>query len=277
MSHSLAVGGGRRRRDPGQLRLFDPSREEVVTGPSWRWPWADGELLCFDLETTGTDRFGDVPVSFALVRLRAGVVTERSVGIVNPGRPIPPAATSVHGITDEQAMSEGLPLADAIEYLATQLVDASRRRVPAVGVKLDYDLTMLDSACRGLDGRGLQDRGWRGPVLDALVLDRHVDRYRKGRRTLGDLCALYGVALPEAHKAECDAEAAGRVVLAMASAYRELAEASLNLLHICQMGAHRAWYGSLNEWRRTKGLPPLDPSEEDWPLGRPTPVAVGAA
>ncbi len=155
----------------------------------------EGELLCFDLETTGVDRFSDVPVSLALLRLRGGVVFERTVALVDPGRPIPEEATAVHGITTDEARRNGLALHAATELVAGALVDASRRGVPVVGVKLDYDLTMVDVLCRALDGRGLPDRGWSGPVLDALVLDRHVDRYRKGRRTLVDLCELYGVTI----------------------------------------------------------------------------------
>ena len=34
--------------------------------------WAMGEVLGFDFETTGVDRFNDVPVSYALVTLIAG-------------------------------------------------------------------------------------------------------------------------------------------------------------------------------------------------------------
>src|ERR1700728_265055 len=196
-----------RRVDPAQLSLFDPSSPpDRVLAPS-RSGWTEGELLCFDLETTGVDRFTDVPVSLALLRVRRGIVLERTLRLVDPGRPIPQGATAVHGITDEEVRTHGMDLACAIELVADALLAASHRGVPVVGVKLDYDLTMIDALCRGIDGRGLEDRGWTGPVLDALVLDRHLDRYRKGRRTLTDLCQLYGVTIGHAHAADSDAAA----------------------------------------------------------------------
>ena len=263
-----------RRPNPAQLSLFDPSIGAVaVPSP----PWADGELLCFDLETTGVDRFNDVPVSLALLGVRGGVVVERIVSLVNPGRPIPLGAIAVHGITTERARRDGMALHTAVELIAATLVDASRRGVPVVGVKLDYDLTMVDGLCRAIDGRGLSERGWTGPVLDALVLDRHLDRYRKGRRTLVDLCVHYGVAIGSAHSADCDAEAAGAVLLSMATRYAELADASLHELHLGQAGYHRAWVASYERWRLTRGLGPLDPTEADWPLARLPSAEAGAA
>jgi DNA polymerase III subunit epsilon len=277
MPSSPLVGLRSRRVDPAQLSLFDPSaapsRVATQSGPSW----TEGELLCFDLETTGVDRFGDVPVSLALLRLRRGAVLERTVGLVDPGRPIPEGATAVHGITDEEVRLHGMTLASAIELVAEALVGASQRGVPVVGVKLDYDLTMIDVLCRGIDGRGLEDRGWSGPVLDALVLDRHVDQYRKGRRTLTDLCQLYGIRIGQAHAADSDAAAAGGVLLAMASRYEELSRATPNELHIAQMEYHREWVTSYDQWRRTRGLDPLDPTESSWPLARLPQSEQGAA
>ena len=202
---------------------------------------------------------------------------ERRVAIVNPGRPIPAEATCVHGITDSVARHEGIPLHHAIEEVADRLAEASNRGVPTVGVKLDFDLTMLDVLCRSVDGRGLRERGWRGPVLDALVLDRYVDRDRKGHRTLGDRATLYGVEMERAHSAECDAEAAGRVVLSMAARYGDLAAASLSQLHLRQMDAHREWVSSFNAWRLTRGLAALHPCEEEWPVAGLASGEIGAA
>lgn len=263
--------------NPAQLTLFDPATGPLRPAPPLATPWVEGELLCFDLETTGVDRFSDVPVSLALLCVRGGVVVDRTVGLVDPGRPIPEGATAVHGITTERARSEGMALHVAVELVAEALVDASRRGVPVVGVKLDYDLTMVDVLCRAIDGRGLPERGWTGPVLDALVLDRHVDRYRKGRRTLVDLCELYGVTIGTAHAADCDAEAAAAVLLSMAGRYEELARASLNELHLGQIEYHREWVVSYDEWRRGRGLEPLDPTEAYWPLAGLPSAEAGAA
>ncbi len=237
--------------------------------------WHEGELLGFDLETTGVDRYVDVPVSFALISVAGGAAVTRETGLVDPGRPIPAAATRVHGITTERARSEGLPLSLAVATLVAALADASARGVPVVGMKLDYDLTMLDVLCRSTDGRGLVERGFAAPVLDVLVLDRHFDRFRRGRRTLADLCGHYGVAIANAHDAAADAEATVGVLLAMCTCFRELSEAEPSVLHRSQVLWHREWAESFDAWRRGKGMPPLDRRELDWPLPtEPPSVAV---
>jgi DNA polymerase-3 subunit epsilon len=228
--------------------------------------WATGELLGFDLETTGVDRFSDRPVSYALVTLVHGEVTDRRSGLVDPGIEVPAGATAVHGITTERARAEGRPLPDALVYLADALEEAVGRGVPVVGMKLDYDLTMLDVQCRMVTGRGLIERGFAGPVLDALVLDRHADRFRRGRRTLVDLCAYYGVTIDHAHDAAADAQAAARVVLELCRRHPDLCEQDLSVLHRSQSGWHREWAESYDQWRSERGMTPLDPREFQWPI-----------
>ena len=47
--------------------------------------WTAGEVLGFDFETTGIDRFNDVPVSYALVHVVDGVVVTELVRSHRPG------------------------------------------------------------------------------------------------------------------------------------------------------------------------------------------------
>ena len=148
--------------------------------------WPTGELLGLDFETTGIDRFNDVPVSYALVSVVEGVVIRSWSGLIDPGREIPPEATAVHGISTERARDEGMPLREAISLVSDAVVAASARGVPLAGMKLDYDLTILETQARDLCGWGPIERGWCGPVLDAVVIDRHFDPDRQGRRTLVD-------------------------------------------------------------------------------------------
>ncbi len=63
-------------------------------------------LVFFDLETTGLDVRSDRIVELALIKVTPqGDVIER-VRRFNPGIPIPPEATAVHGITDEDVAHE---------------------------------------------------------------------------------------------------------------------------------------------------------------------------
>jgi len=228
--------------------------------------WTAGEVLGFDLETTGIDRFNDVPVSFALVRVVDGVVVTSWSGLIDPGREIPAGATKVHGISTEQARDEGMPLTEAVSLVADAVVSAGRRGVPLAGMKLDYDLTMVETQAVRLRGRGIVERGWCGPVLDAGVIDRHFDRERRGRRTLVDLCGHYGIEIAHAHDASADAIASMEVLLALAVQHEALRECDLARLHEDQIDWHREWAQEYDGWRLSKGMIPIDPLDYEWPL-----------
>lgn len=228
--------------------------------------WAQRDMLAFDLETTGVDRFSDLPVSFALIWVRRGRVRQVQASLVDPGREIPAGATAVHGISTARAKAEGLPLADAVQQVADALLRASVQQVPIVGMKLDFDLTMIDALYRQLHGRHLEDDGFCGPVIDALVLDRHYDRYRKGKRTLSDLCGHYGVTIEHAHDASSDALATVGIVRAMCRRYPMLRRTVPRALHAAQVEWHREWAESFDEWRRRKGLAPLGMHDDMWPV-----------
>lgn len=59
-------------------------------------------LAFFDLETTGLDKENDRIVQIAIHTLQPGLVKGSMVSyLVNPGMPIPKAASDIHGITDE--------------------------------------------------------------------------------------------------------------------------------------------------------------------------------
>ena len=231
-------------------------------------------MLGLDFETTGVDRFTDVPVSYALVSVVDGVLVHSWSGLIDPRREIPPAATAVHGITTERCRADGMPLDAAIALITDAVVAAGQRGVPLAGMKLDYDLTILDVLGSKLGGLGLAARGWRGPVLDAGVLDRHFDGDRHGRRTLGDLCAHYEVELEGAHDAWADAVASVQVLFAMADRYEALREAEVSGLHEAQIAWHWQWTADCEAWRLGQGMPATDPRDYVWPVA---PVALPPA
>jgi DNA polymerase-3 subunit epsilon len=228
--------------------------------------WTEGEVLGLDFETTGVDRFTDVPVSYALVSVVDGVAVASWSGLIDPGFDIPREATHVHGITSEQARTEGMPLTVAIGLVMDAVVDAGRRGVPVAGMRLDYDLTILDIQAARLGERGLVARGWHGPVLDAAVLDRQFDSVREGRRTLGDLCVHYGVEIERAHDAWADAIASVQVLFALAMRFPGVRAGDLGRLHEDQIRWHREWTADQEGWRLAQGMVPLDPRAYLWPV-----------
>ena len=58
-------------------------------------------LAVIDLETTGTDTKIDRIVEVSVLKLSPGGQADHRTRRVNPGVPIPPEATAVHGITDD--------------------------------------------------------------------------------------------------------------------------------------------------------------------------------
>jgi DNA polymerase-3 subunit epsilon len=112
-------------------------------------------------------------------------------------------------------------------------------------------------------------------VLDAGVLDRHEDRFRKGSRTLSALCAHYGVCIENAHEAVADAVASAEVLFALAARFASLGEAEPHELHQAQIGWHREWAESYDDWRVDRGMSPMDRRDFVWPVASavvPAPV-----
>ena len=241
------------------------SRTETREGDMLHW--AEGPLLGFDLETTGTDSSEDVPVSYAFVYYGVGKRTEAVDGLINPGRVIPDGAIAVHGITNERAKAEGRDPEDAIAEIVESLLTASKSGAPAVGMNVSFDLKMIDACSRRVLGMSLADAGWAGPVLDILVIDRHFDKYRKGGRKLIDLCSHYGVGESEnLHDAQRDVEATVAVLLSQVSKYGELQSMGLDALYAAQQGWHRDWAENFSQYLVSKGKDALSDSDVAWPL-----------
>lgn len=79
----------------------------------------DRPLAVLDLETTGVDPAADRIVEVAVLTLLPNGRQELFHRRVNPGVPIPPAATAVHGITDADVVGAPTFAASAPELFAT--------------------------------------------------------------------------------------------------------------------------------------------------------------
>jgi DNA polymerase-3 subunit epsilon len=132
----------------------------------------------------------------------------------------------------------GRPPAEAVDEIAHAVAKELIDGTPVVGMNVTYDLTILDRECRRnglptvddrLDGKAL------APVIDVFVLDKAIDRYRKGGRKLVDLCRHYRVRIDGAHDSTQDAIAAARVAWKIAAENPALAAMSLTDLHAQQV------------------------------------------
>src|SRR5690625_5285252 len=230
----------------------------------------DGPVLGFDTETTGVNPFRDRIVTAALVG-RGPRGTFQRTWLIDPGVEIPEQAAAIHGISTAHAREHGVAPARALAEIAAELTAAFRRRIPVVAFNAAFDLTIIEAE---LERYGLPTIGERlgrplSPVIDPLVLDRALDRYRRGKRTLVDLCEVYGVeGTGRLHTADVDVAAPLAVLAAQARQHPELADENLDQLHLWQAGQHRAWAQNFNSWRTTQGLEGPGASVH-WPLNRP--------
>jgi DNA polymerase III subunit epsilon len=226
-------------------------------------PWHRAPLASFDTETTGTDVTKDRIVSAALIRPNGQV--QRWLSDVD-GVEIPTDASDIHGITTQDARAHGRPAKQVTEEITDALAgELSAGRAALVVMNAPFDLSLLDSECRRYGVPSLADRiGDVYPIVDPLVLDRAADRFRKGRRTLEALAALYGVTLTDAHSADAEAQAALDVARAIADRYVELQVPAL-VVHDWQVLWHARWAANFQASLRRKGEPDavIDGS---WPL-----------
>jgi len=168
--------------------------------------WHRGYLLALDTETTGTDP--DLARIVTAAAIRLGPDT-RAVHewMAKPDIEIPQGAIDIHGITNEVAQRLGRPTVEVLGELLEFLATAARTCTPVVGHNVVYDLTVIDREAR----RHNLTMPTLGPVIDTMVLDKHVWPYRKGSRRLTDVCALYGITLAGAHDSTNDAYASARL------------------------------------------------------------------
>ena len=176
----------------------------------------DRPLAIFDLETTGTDIQNDRIVEISILKLAPGSQPDHRTRRVNPGIPIPPGATEIHGIRDQDVASEP-PFQKLAPTILTFIEGCD---LCAYNLRFDLGLILAECKRTGLafpmDGRclidpcrifflreprdlssalrfycGRQHEGAHSAAGDVLatlaVLDAQLDRYQDLPRTVGEL------------------------------------------------------------------------------------------
>ncbi len=152
------------------------------------------EIVAFDTETTGLElRRGDTVISIGACRIvNARLLASDVFDVrVDPGKPIPPASTAIHGLTDSDVSgAPPLPvllprfrnyIGDAVVLAHNAAFDLLALQPPGASVTLD--MPVLDTL---LISRAL-DESLDGHDLDTLA-DRYSLRFPPGTRhtALGD-------------------------------------------------------------------------------------------
>lgn len=201
-------------------------------------PW-DLPFVVFDVETTGLvhtrpDADESTPldrvVELAAIRFDAGEVTARVHARLNPGRPIPAEATAIHGIGDADVQEA--PAFSEVWPQIVALYDSPFVSTVAYNAEFDRAFARVEVATASLDVKPLGL-----PWIDPLVFVRKFDRFVKGsgRHKLGATCARRGVALDNAHSAEADAIAAGKLWIAMKREVCALMRGAVNVTSVLRM------------------------------------------
>ncbi|MDX3243496.1 exonuclease domain-containing protein [Streptomyces sp. ME18-1-4] len=223
---------------------LEPTREFGLS-------WHRGPLASYDCETNGVNTATDRIVTAALVRPN-GQVLEWLSDL--DGAEIPQGAYKVHGISTAHAHAHGRPAKQVVEEIADAIAgELSAGRASLVVMNAPFDLPLLDAECARYGVETVADRiGCVEPVIDPLVLDRRLDRYRKGKKTLEALAAHYKVQLTEAHTAKADALAALGVARAIADRFPEV-QLPAHRIHLHQVHWHAEWAANFQAFLRRKG------------------------
>lgn len=167
-------------------------------------------LVFFDLETTGTDTVKDRIVEIAYLKVFPNGKKEVKTRRINPEMPIPPAATAIHGISDEDVKDcptfkkIAKSLADQLEGCDLAGFNSSRFDIPLLaeeflraGVDIDFS---------------------RRKMIDVQIIF-----HKKEERTLKAAYKFYcDEELIDAHSAEADTLATYEVLKAQLDKYDDL-------------------------------------------------------
>jgi DNA polymerase-3 subunit epsilon len=177
-------------------------------------------LIFFDIESTGIDPAKDRIVQIALAKYGPGwTMIDSREYLVNPGIPIPPDATAVHGITNADVANKPSFASIAKEVVA--FIDGCD--LGGFNI-LRYDVPML--------AEELGRCGIEFPASDIRFVDAQTIFFRKEERTLGAAYKFYcNQQLENAHSAMADAQATKEVFLAQLQKYPDL-NTSIEDLHM---------------------------------------------
>ena len=210
--------------------LFRPAEEDPERDES------DLEKLAFtvfDTETTGLSPSDDEIISIGAVRIVNGrLLRQESFDrLIDPGRPVDPAATRIHGISAE--MLEGQPTIEEVLPLFARFAQGT----VLVGHNVAFDLRFLELKEARTGVRFTQ------PVLDTLLLSAVVSPDEEDH-SLEAMAARLGTSVVGRHTALGDAILTGEIFLKQSSL---LAARGLHTLGEVREAARRTYLARVSD------------------------------
>ena len=170
------------------LRIVQRSFDDLGT------PLADVTFCVLDIETTGSDRGGDLITEIGVVKVRHGQCLGTMATLVNPGKAIAPSVTVLTGIT--QSMVAKAPRIETVLPTLQEFVGDS----VIVGHNVGFDMGFINAAL-------LRSHrpAFRNTVVDTLPLARRLVRDEVPDCRLGTLASRFRLDHRPNHRALDDA------------------------------------------------------------------------
>ncbi|PZR23395.1 MAG: DNA polymerase III subunit epsilon [Flavobacterium psychrophilum] len=167
-------------------------------------------ICFFDLETTGTDISRDRIVEISILKVFPNGNKESRTWLVNPERPIPPATTAFHGITDDKVANE--PTFKELANTIHNMIKDS----DLGGYNSDrFDIPLL--------AEELLRAGVDFDMKNRVSVDVQTIFHKKEERTLSAAYKFYcGKTLDNAHTAEADTNATYEILKSQLERYDDL-------------------------------------------------------
>jgi len=170
----------------------------------------DRDIVFFDLESTGKNPFTDRIVEISVAKIKVDGSIEVKTRRINPQIPIPPSATAIHGISDNDV--KDCPTFKAISTSLFKYLDGCD-----IGgynaVKYDIPLLSEEFKRSGINSFSLDGR---------RIIDPQIIFHKMEPRDLSAALKFYcGKELNDAHSAEADIIATVEVFLGQLKRYQE--------------------------------------------------------
>lgn len=200
-----------------------------MTGTSYCTPLVGLDAVVLDTEATGLDSLTARIVQMGAVKVHGGVIDKYRCfnRLVNPGIPIPPSSTTVHGIADPD-VATAPPFKDVWPEFRAFIGPSI-----LIGHTIGYDLALLQRECQ------LANTEWRPRhALDIRALAQIAAPTLAGH-SLDSICAWLGIKVEGRHTALGDAVATAEAFLALlpllrARNVRTLAEAEAAMRRVAE-------------------------------------------
>ena len=224
-------------------------------------------LITIDTETTGVDVHNDRIVTLFVGKMNMKGYWEKSAHFLfNPGVEIPAGAAAVHGISTEVAQRNGRTDVGTVLNELQNIIYAEcvQQDAALVVYNAPFDLTLINSEMARHGAVPKFDWFQDMLILDPLVLDKGLDKWRKGSRKLVDAAAHYKVPVEQnAHDAAADCLMAGRIAIKQLGRLHRtnVEDGDLNVM---QRNMHREQQESFEKYKRRS-----DPSfvgQHGWPV-----------